>query len=302
MLYDLTVEYVGASFSEKTKRGSYTTFYKGGEYIVAGKIKTHVNLKEEMQPEIIISALQYLPQKYERRILPCDIKYEKNISLADSEIVRGVSIFSNRASLCIPVDTQRIARSDPENFIERLWAYLTIQNLLDETYVALDPSAELSTAATQEKYTESNDNANLEMVKSDRDRALEIALKYNFVTDVTSLLIRKPLKSNKEFSTSYVNQQQINYAYSQKVGVSPYIYALSPASIPIASTNLPATPNSGSNLVLAKVHSTLSSSQRYNPVGGGGAAHTYGLTPVLVGLSASFSGSIPAKIAEVRCS
>ena len=107
---------------------------------------------------------------------------------------------------------------------------------------------------------------------------------------------------SNEYSTSYVNQQQINYAYSQKVGVSPYIYALSPASIPIASTNLPATPNSGSNLVLAKVHSTLSSSQRYNPVGGGGAAHTYGLTPVLVGLSASFSGSIPAKIAEVRCS
>merc|ERR1712203_473681 len=68
--------------------------------------------------------------------------------------------------------------------------------------------------------------------------------KYNFVTDVTSLVVKKPnentenstkkfepvednedeegtdntslLKSNSQYSTSYVNQKQVNYGYSQK--------------------------------------------------------------------------------------
>ena len=242
LLYDVTVEYVGASFSEKTRSGFYTTFYKGGEYIVAGKIKTDMDLQEEMRPEIIINAFQYLPQKYERRILPCYVRHEKNISFTDSETFRRDDLFLKSTSLCIPLDKPKMERSDAENFIERLWAYLTIQNLLDETNVKLDPSAELSTTPTHEKHTKSNDNANLEMAKSDRDRALEIALKYNFVTDITSLLVSKPiydenksilgrfsakfqaivyeqiatsqstsLKPNNAYSTTYVNQQQFNY-------------------------------------------------------------------------------------------
>merc|ERR1711944_4895 len=80
--------------------------------------------------------------------------------------------------------------------------------------------------------------------KTDREKAIEIALKYNFVTDVTSLVVKKPnedpknstkllepvedneneesidntslLKSNSQYSTSYVNQKQVNYGYSQK--------------------------------------------------------------------------------------
>merc|ERR1711944_340470 len=80
--------------------------------------------------------------------------------------------------------------------------------------------------------------------KTDREKAIEIALKYNFVTDVTSLVVKKPnentknstdslepvqdnedeesientslLKSKSQYSTSYVNQKQVNYGYSQK--------------------------------------------------------------------------------------
>ena len=39
LLYDVKFEYVGASFTEKTRLDVSKTFYKGGEYIVAGKIK-----------------------------------------------------------------------------------------------------------------------------------------------------------------------------------------------------------------------------------------------------------------------
>ena len=153
-----------------------------------------------------------------------------------------------RPSLCIPINKPTIVRSDAENFIERLWAFLTIQNLLDDANrEESSPNfvEEITTKSSIEKDIVSNTTETIEIEKSDRDRALDIALKYNFVTDVTSLVVRKPnedknetvsmiesesqedkdtvfpqltnSKSKKGYSTSYVNQKQVNYGYSQKV-------------------------------------------------------------------------------------
>merc|ERR1711899_364998 len=85
---------------------------------------------------------------------------------------------------------------------------------------------------------------NPEKEKTEKEKAIDIALKYNFVTDVTSLVVKKPneksnnstseakpmidnieeqdidngnlIASKARYSTSYVNQNQVNYAYSQK--------------------------------------------------------------------------------------
>merc|ERR1719414_926126 len=85
---------------------------------------------------------------------------------------------------------------------------------------------------------------NPEKEKTEKEKAIDIALKYNFVTDVTSLVVKKPneksdnstseakptiddieeqdvdngnqIASKAQYSTSYVNQNQVNYAYSQK--------------------------------------------------------------------------------------
>ena len=248
LLYDVKFEYVGASFTEKTRLDVSKTFYKGGEYIVAGKIKEISNLEEEIQPEIIIQASQYIPQKYESKILPCYLRNESNINVAESEALLADESILKRPSLCIPINKPTIVRSDAENFIERLWAFLTIQNLLDDANKDESSSIfieEITTKSSIEKDIVSNTTENIEIEKSDRDRALDIALKYNFVTDVTSLVVRKPnedknetvsmiesesqedkdtvlpqltnSKSKKGYSTSYVNQKQVNYGYSQKV-------------------------------------------------------------------------------------
>merc|ERR1712038_207028 len=64
------------------------------------------------------------------------------------------------------------------SFIERLWAFLTIEKLLEEKA----------------------DNKN--MTEEDREeRATEIALKYNFVTDLTSLVVVKPKSPANENGT-----------------------------------------------------------------------------------------------------
>merc|ERR1712117_917518 len=69
---------------------------------------------------------------------------------------------------CIPHPFPPVPQSPP-SFIEKLWAFLTIEKLLDEKA----------------------DNKN--MTEEDREeKATEIALKYNFVTDLTSLVVVKP--------------------------------------------------------------------------------------------------------------
>merc|ERR1719351_756648 len=146
-----------------------------------------------------------------------------------------------RPSLCIPVKP-KVVKTDAENFIERLWAFLTIQNLLEEStrkeesskdeYYWIPPE---TTTSSVDDLGKSNETLP-EKEKTEKEKAIEIALKYNFVTDVTSLVVKKPnensttmentgndnkeeevlddenlLKSNSLYSTSYVNQNQVNY-------------------------------------------------------------------------------------------
>merc|ERR1711902_156833 len=156
-----------------------------------------------------------------------------------------------RPSLCIPVKP-KVAKTDAENFIERLWAFLTIQNLLEESNKKIEnfddfysmPPLTTSSSIINDDESEKLNETIPEKEQSKKERAIEIALKYNFVTDVTSLVVKKPnenhknatellepvndtqdeesidstslLKSNSQYSTSYVNQKQVNYGYSQK--------------------------------------------------------------------------------------
>merc|ERR1712241_1250793 len=85
---------------------------------------------------------------------------------------------------CIPPNPLPPASQSPPSFIERLWAFLTIEKLLDEKA----------------------DNKN--MTEEDREeKATEIALKYNFVTDLTSLVVVKPKSSSNENGTESSSEE-----------------------------------------------------------------------------------------------
>ena len=73
-----------------------------------------------------------------------------------------------------------------ENFIERLWAYLTIENLLEKK----SSISEIKTV----KLEEQNINKDVldKVTKSNEEEALRLALSYNFVTQLTSLLVFQP--------------------------------------------------------------------------------------------------------------
>ncbi|PNF26797.1 hypothetical protein B7P43_G17389 [Cryptotermes secundus] len=96
--------------------------------------------------------------------------------------------------------------------LERSWAYLTIQQLLEDPEV------------------EGEDDINPTDSKDSKKKALELALKYSFVTPVTSLVVVKP--NDTHAIGSEVNQPTVN------AGGGPH-YALPLAGAPPISTQGP---------------------------------------------------------------
>lgn len=90
---------------------------------------------------------------------------------------------------CGPVIIQS-ATERPVTSLERLWAYLTVKQLLDERDSMPNP----------ENITK---------------RAVSLALKYSFVTDVTSLVVVKPNETATTLSnrTSNVGEYIITAQY-----------------------------------------------------------------------------------------
>merc|ERR1712223_721338 len=78
-------------------------------------------------------------------------------------------------------------KTGAENFIERLWAFLTIENLLDEKEMDI----EAKEAANSQLGNDTDDILD-DIVKQREEKALKLALRYNFVTKLTSLIVVKP--------------------------------------------------------------------------------------------------------------
>merc|ERR1712038_958284 len=163
------------------------TFHKGSEFISV------VKMGEE---NILPTSLRVNGQSFESPdfndvIYPCIYKGEDDHSDLDEEENDENQEEDNENATehdieevqlrhihhCIPHPFPPAPQSPP-SFIERLWAFLTIEKLLDEKA----------------------DNKN--MTEEDREeKATEIALKYNFVTDLTSLVVVKPKSPTTENGT-----------------------------------------------------------------------------------------------------
>ncbi|XP_048029076.1 inter-alpha-trypsin inhibitor heavy chain H3-like [Megalobrama amblycephala] len=104
-----------------------------------------------------------------------------------------VTAFSKKTKMVyhISVPIQKLNSNKPgqENFIERLWAFLTVKQLLEKEV----------TLQGQEK-----DNA--------KDKAIDLSLKYKFVTPLTSMVVTKP------------QDQQIQVAHKPREGKKPNMH------------------------------------------------------------------------------
>jgi uncharacterized protein YegL len=225
LLSNVTFDYVGESFQNKTNK-SINTYFKGGEYVVAGKVDGVVDQDDELEIVVsgigksanykeIISRCIYYPDHHTSNFTDydecCDELYcDYSPHPCDQYMPsRHVNCIPWPITPILPDPISTIAKgtkSDAENFIERLWAFLTIQNILNE-----DENKDSNQAVHEEE-------------ESDKDKALDLSLKYNFVTELTSLVVIKP-NDEEHNDANYVNGTVVNVSPVSLKGqeyVDPY--------------------------------------------------------------------------------
>ncbi|XP_059712268.1 inter-alpha-trypsin inhibitor heavy chain H4 [Haemorhous mexicanus] len=135
ILMQIEIQYPENSIEGLTKN-NFKLFFEGSEIIVSGKISNELDL------------------------LPVEIKaqsHTSNLTLKEEANVKEKEqVFQNQRYIF-------------GNFIERLWAYLTIQQLLEKA---------ISAQEEDQKALEA--------------QALDLSLQYSFVTPLTSMVVTKP--------------------------------------------------------------------------------------------------------------
>ncbi|XP_015977307.2 inter-alpha-trypsin inhibitor heavy chain H4 isoform X2 [Rousettus aegyptiacus] len=121
---------------EDVTQDNFRLLFKGSEMVVAGKLR-------DQSPDV-------LSAKVSGQLLMQNITFQTESSMAEQEEFQSTKYIFH-------------------NFMERLWAYLTIQQLLEQIVSASD--AEKQTLKT---------------------RALGLSLNYSFVTPLTSMVVTKP--------------------------------------------------------------------------------------------------------------
>ncbi|XP_067908031.1 inter-alpha-trypsin inhibitor heavy chain H3-like isoform X5 [Heterodontus francisci] len=142
LLLDIELQYSDNAISELTQ-ANFRQYYDGSEIVVAGKISDN-NLESLIAEVFAQTANEHLT-----------LKAEVNLSEVENVTQQQQYIFGD--------------------FTERLWAYLTIQQLLEKRVSA-----------------ETNEKKNL------TGRILELSLKYSFVTPLTSMVVTKPEDEKNE--------------------------------------------------------------------------------------------------------
>ncbi|NXJ64707.1 ITIH4 inhibitor, partial [Rostratula benghalensis] len=121
---------------EGLTKNNFKLFFEGSEIIVSGKISNELDL---------------LPVEIKAQSHSSDLTLKEEANVKEKE-----QVFQNQSYIF-------------GNFIERLWAYLTIQQLLEKSISAQE-----------------EDQKTLEA------QALELSLRYGFVTPLTSMVVIKP--------------------------------------------------------------------------------------------------------------
>ncbi|KAF5899147.1 inter-alpha-trypsin inhibitor heavy chain H3-like isoform X3, partial [Clarias magur] len=136
LLTDVQLNYIGAANLTQT---SFRQYYNGSEIVVAGQITD--NSLETLHTEVIAISIG------------SKVTYQDSVSTQD----------------VIDVLPQH------ENFIQRLWAYLTVKQLLEKEVTLKGDEKEAA-----------------------KKKALDLSLKYEFVTPLTSMVVTKPQENETQ--------------------------------------------------------------------------------------------------------
>ncbi|XP_062466229.1 inter-alpha-trypsin inhibitor heavy chain H4 isoform X1 [Pezoporus occidentalis] len=189
---------------EGLTKNDFKLFFEGSEIVVSGKISNELDL---------------LPVEIKAQSHSSDLTLKEETNVKEKE-----QVFQNQSYIF-------------GNFIERLWAYLTIQQLLEKSISAQE-----------------EDQKTLEA------QALELSLRYSFVTPLTSMVVTKPADQEQTGLANKPTEADNEKHNSVPVGDA---YKLRSASLP---GRWRSEPQSGSNKKLLSVVGRQRKRMRAQPV------------------------------------
>ncbi|XP_068111112.1 inter-alpha-trypsin inhibitor heavy chain H3-like isoform X2 [Hyperolius riggenbachi] len=205
-LVNVEMEYPANVTSDLTQN-SFKNYFDGSEIVVAGRVTDNnldiftANVKAEGAKELV--------------------NYRENVRLGDAASKQQEYIFGD--------------------FTERLWAYLTIQQLLEKV-VSAEPSEK-------------------EQLKK---KALDLSLKYKFVTPLTSMVVTKP-KAEEDKARTMVAEKYVEGAGS------PPSYG-----VPTTSNWVPSPPGAASRSLVPSPPGAASRSRAPSPPNFGITTRSWG--------------------------
>ncbi|KAM6387215.1 inter-alpha-trypsin inhibitor heavy chain H4-like [Pluvialis apricaria] len=202
ILMQIEMQYPENAIEGLTKN-NFKLFFEGSEIIVSGKINNELDL---------------LPVEIKAQSHASDLTLKEEANVKEKE-----QVFQNQSYIF-------------GNFIERLWAYLTIQQLLEKSISAQE-----------------EDQKTLEM------QALELSLRYSFVTPLTSMVVTKPAGQQQTELANKPTEADNEKPSSFPVGDAYRLRSGSPPS------RWRSEPQSGSNKKLSSVVVRLREKMKAQP-------------------------------------
>merc|ERR1719312_2047193 len=182
LISNLKFDYVGGLIqNDSISQSRFKTYFKGGEYIIAGKLDQNTEEKgESLTIEIVGDSKQ---GQYKRDIMICLRKPQEQ----DSKVVQGIdsSFIPKIPPPSCVLPPHYPPRSLAQHFMQKLHAFINIKQLIRK--------ADLG---------EENDK------NENKEKALRLALNNNFVTDLTSLVVVRPDEELVVSSLKYPNRAQ----------------------------------------------------------------------------------------------
>merc|ERR1719445_1650940 len=182
LISNLKFDYVGGLIQNNSiSQSRFKTYFKGGEYIIAGKLDQYT---EEEGKSLTIGIVGDSKQgQYKRDIMICLRKPQEQ----DSKLVQGIdSSFIPKIpppSCLFPPHYP--PKSLAQDFMQKLHAFINIKQLIRKA-----------------DFGEENDK------NENKEKALMLALNNNFVTDLTSLVVVRPDEEPVVSSLKYPNRAE----------------------------------------------------------------------------------------------
>lgn len=199
LLSNVTFNYIpGQVDFNSTTKTQFSTLYMGSELVVAGRLSSELDKKDELK-------------KLVGNIAARSVNGSEKFELPELYKV------DNRSHLIDHVDTLPIVEYVEENrtqgHLERAWAYLYVQQLLEEN------------------------SLNEEKINASKAKALALSLEYSFVTPLTSLVVVKP-----NDTSSKAIEQKTHSSEEEPVSLSnrlASVHAMMPAALSASSIASP---------------------------------------------------------------